>query len=159
MEKKISIQRALVRDDLKATLVCPECRASKSIDVRQFKQGQHRLKVHCTCGKTFHAQLEFRRFIRKDTSLGGIYKTPPPSAQGGRIGVINLSMGGACFEVRGRHDLKIGQKGCIVFTLDNRKQAVLTRDLVIKSIDNKKIGCEFIHDKAYDRELGFYMLP
>jgi hypothetical protein len=61
--------------------------------------------------------------------------------------------------VRGLHDLKIGQTGSLVFTLDNRKETVLFKKVFIKTVNGNRIGCEFIEERAYEKELGFYLLP
>lgn len=73
--------------------------------------------------------------------------------------MVNLSLSGARFEVKGLHDLKVGQKGSLVFTLDNRKETILYKQVVIKTVKDNLIGCEFVEDQAYRKELGFYLLP
>jgi hypothetical protein len=83
----------------------------------------------------------------------------PPAVGGGKIKVINLSLSGACFEVRGIHDLQIGQMGSLHFTLDNRKETVLFKKVIIKIVNGNRIGCEFLEERAYEKELGFYLLP
>ncbi len=88
-----------------------------------------------------------------------MYNPVPPAVSGGKAKVINLSLSGACFELRGIHDLKIGQKGVLIFTLDNRKETVLTKSIFIRSVSGNRIGGEFVEDRAFEKELGFYLLP
>jgi hypothetical protein len=57
------------------------------------------------------------------------------------------------------HDLKIGHKGVLIFTLDNRKETVLTKNVSIRTVNGSRIGVEFDEDRAYDKELGFYLRP
>lgn len=140
-------------------IVCPACDAAKTISATQFRHRSHLIKVKCKCGHRFPVHLEFRRHFRKPTELEGTYDLKPPAIGGGIIKVTNLSLSGACFEVRGVHDLKIGQIGSLVFTLDNRKKTVLFKKVVIKTVNGTKIGCEFVNDRAYEKELGFYLLP
>ena len=104
-------------------------------------------------------RMEFRRHHRKTTELEGTYDVHPPATGGGKVKIINLSLSGACIEVRGVHDLKIGQQGSLVFSLDNRKKTALFKRVVIKSINGNRIGCEFVQDQAYEKDLGFYLLP
>lgn len=151
--------KAYVKADNKATIVCPECNITKSISVEAFRDKAHTVKIRCQCTHTFKLQLEFRRHFRKDTELHGTYELAPPGIGGGKATVVNLSLSGACFEVKGLHDLKAGQKGSLVFTLDNRKETILYKQVVIKSVSDGLIGCEFVEDQAYRKELGFYLLP
>jgi hypothetical protein len=150
-------QKSFVKSGDEATIVCPQCNSAKVIAVRQFLQRLHMLKVKCRCGYTFKVQLEFRRHYRKQTDLPGTYDITPPAVGGGTAKILNLSLSGACFEIRGAHDLKIGQKGVLIFTLDNRKETVLSKNIRIISVTGNRIGGEFISDQAFEKDLGFYL--
>ena len=150
-------QKSFVKSGNEATIVCPECGRAKDINVRQFLHQMHMVKVECKCGYSFKVELEFRRHYRKPTNLPGTYNPLPPAIAGGKIKVVNLSLSGACFEMHGTHDLKIGQIGDLVFTLDNRKETILTKSLVIKSVTGNRIGGEFMEDRAFEKDLGFYL--
>lgn len=152
-------QKSFVKSDDSTTIVCPECNTAKVIAVRQFRHHLHMLRVKCRCGYAFKVQLEFRRHYRKETDLPGMYNLMHPASNSGTAKVINLSLSGACFEVRGFHDLQIGQKGVLVFTLDNRKKTVLTKHIFIRSVRGSRIGSEFVEDQAFDKDLGFYLRP
>ncbi|MCP3891491.1 MAG: hypothetical protein GY702_21885 [Desulfobulbaceae bacterium] len=151
--------KAYVKQDNQVTIVCPECDRTKTISVKDFRDKQHVVKVRCKCGHAYRLQLEFRKHFRKETSLQGTYDVHPPGVGGGKTKVLNLSLSGACLEVQGMHDLKVGHKGELVFTLDNRKESILYKQVIIRSVTDKLIGCEFIEDQAYKKELGFYLLP
>jgi hypothetical protein len=157
MTEQPPAQKSFVKSGDEATIVCPQCNSAKVIAVRQFRQRLHMLKVKCRCGYTFKVQLEFRRHYRKRTDLAGTYDVVPPAVGGGTAKVLNLSLSGACFEIRGVHDLKIGQKGVLVFTLDNRKETVLSKHIRIISVSGNRIGSEFISDQAFEKDLGFYL--
>lgn len=151
--------KAYVKDDNQATIVCPECNMTKTISVRDFRHKQHVVKIKCRCSHVFRLQLEFRRHFRKDTELQGTYELDPPAVGGGMTTIVNLSLSGVRIRVNGLHDLKVGQKGSMVFTLDNRKETVLAKQVIIRSVQGNLIGCEFVQDQAYTKELGFYLLP
>jgi hypothetical protein len=140
-------------------IVCPFCATSKLLSVEKFRHKQHKLRVKCKCGHVFNIQLEFRRHHRKSTELEGAYGVTETSMGSGKIKVINLSLSGASFEMPGRHALQVGQKGILVFTLDDRKKTALKKKVVVRSIKGNIIGCEFIEDRAFQKELGFYLLP
>ena len=153
------ITKSFVKPDDGATIVCPTCSAAKTISVKQFRNRSHLVKVKCKCGHSFKVQLEFRRHYRKHTDLSATYDLLAPAVGGGIAHLINLSLSGACFEVRGIHELHIGQKGTIAFTLDNRKQTALFKNVTIRSVKGNRIGCEFVDDTAFEKELGFYLRP
>jgi hypothetical protein len=154
-----STHKSFVKPDDEAMIICPSCDKARTISAAQFRHRQHLLKVKCKCGHRFNVHLEFRRHFRKPTELDGIYDLIPPAVGGGKIKVINLSLSGACFEVRGIHNLHIGQMGALHFTLDNRKETVLFKKVIIKTVLGYRIGCEFLEERAYEKELGFYLLP
>lgn len=141
------------------TITCPDCHSSKTISVEQFRNTKHVVSVKCKCGYIFKVELEFRRYYRKDTDLPGTYDLNPPAVGGGRVEIVNLSLGGACFEISGIHDIKVGQTGSIHFTLDDHKQTVFFKNVRIQSVEKSRIGCKFVEDKAYQKELGFYLRP
>ena len=150
-------QKAFVKDGDETTIICPTCSAAKEISVRQFRHRLHMLKVKCKCGQPFRVQLEFRRHYRKATDLAGTFDLLYPALSGGIARIVNLSLSGVCFEMKGMHDLKIGQKGVLVFKLDNRKETVLSKRVLIRSVNGNRIGGEFVEDRAFDKDLGFYL--
>ncbi len=154
-----AIKKSFVKSDDEAMIVCPACDCARTISVAQFRHRQHLVKVKCKCGYLFRVYLEFRRHFRKPTDLEGMYDLKPPAIGGGKVRIINLSLSGVCFEVRGIHDLKTGQTGSLDFTLDNRKETVLFKKVIIKTVIGNRIGCEFMEERAYEKELGFYLLP
>jgi len=159
MSNEISLHKSFVKEDDEAMIVCPQCDTAKTISAAQFRHRQHLVKVKCKCGYLFKVHLEFRRHHRKTTELEGMYDVDPPAIGGGKIKVINLSLSGACIEVRGVHDLKVGHHGSLVFTLDSPKETVLFKKVIIKTVNGNRIGCEFVQNRAYEKELGFYLLP
>lgn len=149
---------SIVKDDT-ATVVCPVCYLARNTSVKQFRHKQHTLKAKCKCGHIFKIALEFRQYRRKQTAMHGKYKLSEPDTRDRAVKIINLSMGGACFEVRGKHDIKTGQKGTINFTLDDHKQTVVLKHVTVRTIQGNYIGCEFLEDRAYQKELGFFLKP
>ncbi len=151
--------KSFVKTDGEAMIVCPACDAARAISAAQFRHRLHLIKVKCKCGHVFKVHLEFRRSFRKTTELEGTYDLSPPAIGGGKIKIMNLSLNGVCFEVRGIHYMQVGQLGSLVFTLDNRKETVLFKKVIIKTVTGNRIGAEFVEDRAYEKELGFYLLP
>ena len=149
--------RSFVKDDDKAIIVCPSCSNAKTINVAQFRNGQHTVKVKCGCGFSFKVLLDFRQCYRKPTDLSGTYAMIPPAAGGGRINVKNVSLSGIGFEVAGRHSIETGQRAMVEFTLDNRKETLIRKKVTIRSVRGSFIGGEFHQDQAFEKDLGFYL--
>ncbi len=152
-----SAEKTYVKDDNKATIICPVCKMNRTVSVESLRNKQHHIKVRCSCGHSFEVDLEFRRHFRKETHLQGDYNIENDV---GHTRVTDLSIRGACFEVRGPHDLQPGMEGELVFTLDNRKMSILYRKVIIRSVRGSRIGCEFLEkNNPPNKELGFYMMP
>lgn len=151
--------KSYVEQDNQTRIVCPFCATAKTLSVEKFRHRQHKLKVKCKCGHVFNIQLEFRRHHRKSTELEGAYGVTESTLGGGKIKILNLSLSGASFEMIGGHTMQVGQKGILVFTLDDRKKTALKKQVIIRSVQGNAIGCEFVEDRAFQKELGFYLLP
>ncbi len=157
MEGNQPINKFFVDSGGETTVVCPYCQVVKAVCVLKYRDRHELLKVKCVCGKIFTISLEFRRHYRKSTELEGSFECLPPAASGGRMRIVNLSLEGACFEVNGLHNLKEGARGTMVFTLDDRKKTVITKKMVIRNVTGKRIGCQFVEERAFEKELGFYL--
>ncbi len=150
-------EKTFVKDDDAAIIVCPTCSAAKSISVIQFRNAQHTITVKCKCGATFKVLLDFRQSYRKPTNLTGTFAMLPPATGGGLVKIRNVSLSGLCFEVHGVHHILIGQKALVEFTLDNRKETLIKKQVTIRSVRGHAIGCEFHQDQAFEKDLGFYL--
>lgn len=157
-DKGLSV-KAFVSDSGMTSISCPACGLVRETSVSKFRNQRHVLSVKCKCGITFKVHLEFRKFFRKPTDLEGVYTILPPDAGGGRVKVKNISRSGIGFSVSGRHDIKIGQNAKIKFTLDNRKSTELDKYVIIKSVNQNYIGCAFVENQDFEKELGFYLRP
>ena len=150
-------EKSFVKDDDMAIIVCPTCTGAKSINVAQYRNAQHTISVKCKCGAAFKVLLDFRQSYRKPTDLSGTYAMQSPASGGGVVKIRNVSLSGLCFEVHGTHDINIGQKAIVEFTLDNRKETRIKKLVKIRSVRGHSIGCEFYQDQAFEKDLGFYL--
>lgn len=150
--------KAFVRQDDSVTIVCPACKLPKNVSVASFKNKTHYLKVRCPCDNVFRVHLDFRQFYRKSTDLRGMYKTLKPAGFGGGvIHIKNISQGGLGFTVSGVNTIEIGHRLQISFQLDDKKRTSLKKEVVVQSVTENFIGCRFISEQAYEKELGFYL--
>ena len=155
----MDVQKSFVNTDGIAIIKCPQCGLVKNLPVTQFRGRQHSLKVRCGCNYAWDLLLDFRRHYRKKTDLTGIYIMEPPASGGGRLTVLNISRSGVGFSVTGLNAIKIGQKARLQFTLDNKKQTPIDKHVSIRSVKDGYIGCEFVDDRVFEKDLGFYLQP
>jgi hypothetical protein len=155
----MDVQKSFVNTDGIATIKCPKCGVIKNLSADQFRGKQHTLRVRCNCDYAWSILLDFRRHYRKKTELSGTYTLDPPASGGGRLSVLNISRSGVGFSVKGLHAIMIGQKARLQFTLNNKKQTSIDKHVIIKTVKAGYIGCEFIEDRAFEKDLGFYLQP
>jgi hypothetical protein len=175
-----TIQRVFVKPDDTATINCPVCQLAKTVAVGKFRDTKHTITARCTCGHSFPISLDFRKHYRKKTTLPGIYEIQnpalankhwkktnlngtyslqAPASGGGHVLITNLSCGGLQFTTTGRHSIEIGQHARITFTLDDRKQTEISRHVIIQSITEHLIGCQFATNEPLEQGLRFYLFP
>lgn len=156
----MDIQKAFVKDNDIASIRCPKCDLVKDIGVGKFRDTRHTLKTKCSCGNIFVIALDFRKHYRKPTNIDGMYTlTSPPTNGGGRMQVVNISRSGVGFSISGHHNINVGQKASLRFTLDNKKKTELCKEVIIRSIRGNQIGCEFLDKNEIGKDLGFYLQP
>jgi len=156
----MKIQKSFVKTNDTASIRCPGCGLVKNINVGKFRNNRHTLKTRCSCGINFLVALDFRRHYRKPTVIIGMYSLIGGSySGGGQMQVHNLSRSGVGFSISGVHNISIGQKALLNFRLDDKKQTVLTKKVLIKNVRKNTIGCEFINQTHIGKDLGFYLQP
>lgn len=142
-----------------ATISCPNCGKTKRMPVERYSGKKHTIKVRCNCDTSFIAHLEFRKHYRRPTDLNGLYRITSEAAGGGSISIKNISQGGLGFTVSGMHNIQVGQKALVDFTLDNNKSSRLSKEVEIRSVTDNHIGCQFIAHQPFEKDLGFYLQP
>lgn len=153
------VKTIFVKDEGQATIVCPECGKAKNISATRFGNKKTNIKVRCSCTHRFTINLDFRRAYRKATNLEAYYYVDDRLHDEGWAMVKDISLTGICFETTNTHTMRIGQKGTIDFTLDNKKKSKLNKEFLIRSIDGKILRCQFMDKQAYEKDLGFYLIP
>ena len=149
---------AFVRNDLTTTLVCPRCRRAKTISVAKYLHIKHTIRVRCTCNTIYNVHLNFRRNFRKQVRLTGTYQTvhQKPASRGAII-INDLSRDGLSFTVSGSNRLEVGHVVLLQFDLDDREKTSLRKQAVVRSVNDKVVGCEFIQDRPLEKALAFYL--
>lgn len=170
--------KAFVNRDNNTVIVCPGCGARKSAKVEKFRGKKHSLKVKCPCGNQFAVHLDFRKHYRKPTDLDGFYKKKKVNLVGYFVNlsrgdewqedeghtavncmIKNISMGGIGIVLLGHSVVQEDDELRIQFVLDNKKKTEVNRNVVVVSISENVIGCQFTESMTHDKDLGFYLMP
>jgi len=75
-----------------------------------------------------------------------------------KIFVNNVARKGISFSMLSVCDIKIGDILEVTFTLDDTNKTVICKQVEVKSVHNRLIGCYFTCPQWYDKELGFYLM-
>jgi DNA invertase Pin-like site-specific DNA recombinase len=148
------------------TLVCAQCRRSKTLEATVVKDLTQPLTVKCPCGATFGVHIIIRRFYRKKTRLPGVYvKRDPQTGQmleQGRMLVEDISWAGLGLRTQAPHSVRPNEVLTVTFALDDPQHTRIQKAVQVRRIDRCFIGAEFLERDAYtdtNRMLGFYMMP
>ncbi len=158
------MKKVFVNDDNKATLACPDCERSRTIDAAPFIYMSRvvRIKIKCPCGFHYPAQLERRRHFRKVVHFQGTYRQAIGHRHVGRgnMAVLDLSRTGVKMRLDGSKALRVGDRLVVEFQLDDSKGSKIRQESVVRRIDGKELGAEFTPTDPADpnaRAIGFYL--
>jgi len=150
-------------DDQTAVLKCPHCGTVRSRYVEKFKGPRRHVKIRCLCQTVFRIVLEFRKTFRKGSELQGYHAKLPGVGEWGEMLVTNLSISGIGFVSLTKHDFSEGDEVKVKFTLDDRKGSKIEKKALVRWVQERDIGCEFMasvgYDDTYDTALNFYLIP
>jgi hypothetical protein len=155
---EIEFTKIYVRPDNTAVLICPYCSHWKKILADPFRGHKHKLKVKCYCNQTFKVFLEFRRKVRMKTFLRGTNIKHTQKGSKSDIVILDISVIGLAFSSLVAPNFKVGDDLSIEFTLDDKQHTDIIRDVVVRNIRERRIGCEFdIYDEAFFGPIGVYV--
>jgi glyoxylase-like metal-dependent hydrolase (beta-lactamase superfamily II) len=167
-KKDIPMQNLNVRKDKQISLSCPECLLVREISVEKHMGENHIMAVDCPCGASYGVNLNFRKHYRKKVSIGGYYTADDHNgwAKAGNVTTIpincrikNISMGGVGFTALKQVRVQVGDRLKIKFTLDKVPPEIVEKEVIVRTIKDNYIGCEFTKASGYsDRTLGFYLM-
>ncbi len=167
--KDIPTQNLNVRKGKNVILGCPDCLLVHEISVDKYIGSKHFLTVNCSCGTTYGVNLNFRRHYRKEVSIGGYFAKDDFDVGWTADGTVptipincrikNISMGGIGFLALNRVRVQVGDTLKIMFTLEKDPPEIFEKEVVVRTIRDNYIGCEFTRESGFsDRTLGFYLM-
>ncbi len=155
-ESKVS--KTYVRQDNTAVFHCPYCGRWRIISADPFRGYKHKLKVKCSCKETFKVFLEFRQKVRKKTFLKGTYINHSEKGSRCDIVILDISVIGLAFSSLDAPPFKVSDELSIEFALDYEQRTDIRRDVSVRNIHQRRVGCEFeISGGAFDNQLGILL--
>ena len=151
--------KTFVKEDGTTVLKCPHCRYARTVSVIKFNGTKKDINVKCSCLKSYSVKLVHRKSYRKSTNLKGSYINLSLNDELGMMIVKDVSMGGIGFEVIGGNRIKKEHELMVTFTLDDTHSSVIKKQVVVRNVRDKFVGCEFLHANEYSKALGFYLRP
>jgi transcription elongation factor Elf1 len=151
-------QKVFVREDGTTVLKCPSCSHTRIVSVT-IKDKKKIIRVKCSCKESYSVGLELRKLYRKSSNLSGRYVNLSLNNNNGRMIVKDVSMGGIGFEAVGKSLIKKDNEFEVTFTLDDTHSSVIKKQVVIRMVRDKFVGCEYVQPLEYDKALGYYLLP
>jgi hypothetical protein len=154
-----NVGKTYVRPDNTAVLTCVHCGRQKVILADSFKGYKHKLKVKCSCQNVFTVILEFRNRVRKRTNLRGTYINRSQEDSTGSLIVVDVSVTGLAFSSLDVKKFKVGDTLQLEFTLDDEYQTAIKKDVIVKDVRQRTVGCQFeISEDTFGSPLGYYIV-
>jgi hypothetical protein len=72
--------------------------------------------------------------------------------------IQDLSFTGIGFRTRHSHNLQVGDLIELRFILDDQRKSEVCKKATVRRTRDKFVGAEFYDGKAYEKELGFYLM-
>ncbi len=145
-----------------ATFTCPQCEATKTVDVSRYAKMDQTVKVKstCGCGHTWTSVLEKRKVYRKGVSLPGTFThlVDNNPVTKGSLEVTDISAGGLKIKLLELIDLRLNDKLRVEFHLDDARHTLISKDVLVKNIDGIYIGVAYSRSESDDPALGFYLM-
>ena len=158
------INTALLKNGKTANIACKHCNRQRLLDISEIRRIGTRMKATCACGNEMYIKVELRRENRKMVNLDGVFirgrgdRLAMKSDDWGRIQIDNISRHGIGFKVFGMKDVRVNDQFRVKFTLDNTARSVIQKEVVVRSVAEETIGCQFVGQDACDVTIGFYKM-
>ena len=152
------IQKVYLDKHDDGTITCPNCQKSKRANLAAQKGRREVLKVKCGVWlRLWHHHRSAQVLSEKDAIAWALHCVWDQCIRqhGGRRPVIHRHR---IPDTRAAY-LQLGDLVEVRFLLDDQRKSELCKKATIKRIRDRFIGAEFCDFKAYDKELGFYLMP
>jgi len=158
-ETELNMANQILIDSLDtATLRCPNCNRKKIMQLSQYniRKPKNRIKCCCSCGHTFRAALEQRGHNIKDMKLWGTYTSKELGKWCDPMTIKRLNARGVTLLLKVNQKIPPGYKLQLEFVLDDGKQSMVKKEVVVTATDGPYLSAEFASREHFDN-LGPYL--
>ncbi len=155
--------KLFIDSDNTVTLNCPQCSKSRVVDASRYMDRDRtvRIQAKCSCGHSYPVTLERRQQHRKPVLLRGTFTFDPPHGMSapcrGSMTVVNISRNGVRLRFNTMPDFRIGDLINVEFMLDDTRQTLINRDVLVQNIAPPFAGVKFYRRHHLDNVIGFYL--
>ncbi len=141
-----------------AKFACPECKKTKVMQLSEYKlkQDTTRVKCNCRCGHSFKVILEKKNNMAHKTELFGTFVSSGTIRCSGKMIIKKLNSSGVMLKTNLEQRIIPGLKLMVEFVLDDAKQSIVKKEVIVKAKQGKYMSAHFVTDEHYDN-LGPYL--
>lgn len=153
MEQKIFI------DSLDtAQFACPECNREKVMQLSEYKIRRRTTRVRCKCKCGHINMVTLKKQIEsiQNTQLLGTFSTANRTGCSGKMIIKKLNSKGILLRTNIEQNILPGLKLLLEFVLDDAKQSIVRKEVVVKAKKGKYLSAEFTTSEHADN-LGPYL--
>lgn len=153
------MQDPIIIDSLDtARFSCPECSRIKTMQLscHKLKKKTTPVKCRCKCGHHFMVTLEKSIESTHRTKLSGTFIARGETGCSGKIIIKKLNSKGIMLKTNIEQNIIPGLKLLLEFVLDDAKQSIVRKEVVVRAKNGKYLSAEFTAQEHYDN-LGPYL--
>ncbi|MFH2093814.1 MAG: hypothetical protein ABIJ31_15750 [Pseudomonadota bacterium] len=137
---------------------CPKCHKEKIMQLSEYNIRRQRTQVNCKCrcGHTYTVILEKTIESIHQTQLLGTFISKGSIRCSGKMIIKKLNSKGIMLQTNIEQNILPGLKLFLEFVLDDAKQSIVKKEVVVKAKKGKYLSAEFLSKDHYDN-LGPYL--
>lgn len=141
-----------------AQFACPECKRGKIMQLSEHNIVKRTTKVRCKCkcGHSYIVILEKVAESIQKTQLLGTFISNGQMKCSGKMIIKKLNSKGLMLKTNIEQNIIPGLKLFLEFVLDDAKQSIVKKEVVVKAKKGKYLSAEFTSSEHYDN-LGPYL--
>lgn len=141
-----------------AKFVCPECHREKIMQLSQYNIMRKNTKVRCKCrcGFSYMVVLTKKNESTQEIQLHGTFISREKVKCSGKMIIEKLNSKGLMLRTTMEQSLLPGIKVFLEFVLDDAKQSIVKKEVVVKAHQGKYLSAEFT-SQEHDDNLGPYL--
>ncbi len=175
-------ETVFINNENMATLTCPRCQRTNTIDVSGYMKSESRVKIKytfrcelCSCGETScshcHTEncefgvssevyLERRKHHRKKVSLPGTFSFIGKDKETDTMTVVDLSRTALRFSPHVKQVFNENDSLIVVFHLDDERNTRIEKEVRVKEVIESYVIAKYVSfhpEDRYDREISLYL--